>query len=549
VRAHLSRRQFLGGAAAGIAALAVPAARRPAAARAAIDESWDAGALAHLIPAVDHQQIRLKASFQRPLDAAPRLRVGARRVSGVRSDSGGRFWSFHADGLAPGVSHTLELSDARGRALCAPWSLRTFPPPDARPARFRLLVYTCGGGDGAIALADGTPYFVPLAERQRLLQRGLRFEPDALLAVGDHVYLDQITGVLRALRRGGAQARSHAGGLPVEPIIFDRAEPVLGGANEQRLQAAADPQIAQLYGARLRSLPSFLAQDDHDYFEDDRTSDDYVTFPPDPFMLALARATQRLYYPEFFVDAQQPRGLAGMGAGDLPQGLSECYGSIRFGALAELLVFDCRRHLSLKGPSAGFVPHQTEEWLARRLGARDVAHAVAVPSTPLGWSAGKWLEWYPDRLEPDGALATRTPKPYWQSGWLAQHDRLLSAAAQRPVPLFLGGDLHSLAVGRILRSGDLDLGRTPVNALLSGPLGTGEPGWPSGKGNRGVRGTPPAALDLEEALPCLEKNGFTLIDFARDSIELRMFAWRLGEPPDAINALEPVYHAKLEPRA
>src|SRR5262249_47899661 len=56
---------------------------------------------------------------------------------------------------------------------------------------------------------------------------------------------------------------------------------------------------------------------------------------------------------------------------------------------------------------------------------------------PPGRSAGKWGEWYPDILGRDGKLTTDISKPYWQSGWLKQHDRLMGAVAAMParIPL------------------------------------------------------------------------------------------------------------------
>jgi hypothetical protein len=39
------------------------------------------------------------------------------------------------------------------------------------------------------------------------------------------------------------------------------------------------------------------------------------------------------------------------------------------------------------------------------------------------------IAWYPDVLGRDGNLTDREPKPYWQSGWLKQHDRLMEAMA------------------------------------------------------------------------------------------------------------------------
>ena len=57
-----------------------------------------------------------------------------------------------------------------------------------------------------------------------------------------------------------------------------------------------------------------------------------------------------------------------------------------------------------------------------RLTDREMIHLVNIPSNPPGWSAGKWGEWYPDVLSKDGKLTADRPKPYWQSGWLRQHD-------------------------------------------------------------------------------------------------------------------------------
>ena len=81
-----------------------------------------------------------------------------------------------------------------------------------------------------------------------------------------------------------------------------------------------------------------------------------------------------------------------------------------------------------------------------------------IPSTPLGWSAGKWGEWYPDVLQKDGSLGIERPKPYWPSGWWSQHQRILEMlhAQRRRMPLIVSGDLHALACGKIHKSGSLD---------------------------------------------------------------------------------------------
>ncbi len=147
-------------------------------------------------------------------------------------------------------------------------------------------------------------------------------------------------------------------------------------------------------------------QDDHDHFENDEATDQLVTFPPDPFMLAAARATQRLYYPAFLPDANRPLGLGST----REDGISESFGTLRYGRLLEVLMYDCRRFLTLHGPSATFIPETTEAWLMQRMAAGETAHLINAPSTPPGWSAGKWGEWYAD-LEDGAKLSTARRNP------------------------------------------------------------------------------------------------------------------------------------------
>jgi len=66
------------------------------------------------------------------------------------------------------------------------------------------------------------------------------------------------------------------------------------------------------------------------------------------------------------------------------------------------------------------------------------------------------------------------------------------------IPLVLSGDLHAIAEGCTLRSGNLDFSKKPVNVILSGPLGTGDRGWPSAF--RGIGASSPAHLAMEEDL-------------------------------------------------
>ena len=389
-----------------------------------------------------------------------------------------------------------------------------------------MLLYTCAGGH------DLTGRFLPVATRAQLLQRALSFAPDVLVANGDHVYWDQRRQV------GGTTAALPEAVTPVTGV-FQRELPLLGGANEAVLKRAVGPQIVPLYGTRCRSLPVFFLQDDHDHFENDEATDRLVSFPPDPFMLAAARASQRLYYPAFLPDPNRPLGLGSTRA----DGLSESFGTMRYGRLLGMLLYDCRRGMTLHGPSARFIPETTEDWLTRRMAESDAAHVVNAPSTPPGWSAGKWGEWYAD-LEGAGRLTTERPKPYWQPGWRAQHDRLLAAASavRDRTPLFVSGDLHAFGEAQILRSGEHDFGRHPVVSVLCGPIGTGRPGFPSAI--RGMLPQVPAGLEVAEGLEPVEENGFTIADFTEADVTLRYFKWR-HEVVEVIDSLQPFRTTRL----
>jgi hypothetical protein len=176
----------------------------------------------------------------------------------------------------------------------------------------------------------------------------------------------------------------------------------------------------------------------------------------------------------------------------------------------------------------------------------DAAHLINAPSTPPGWSAGKWGEWYAD-LEAGAKLTTERPKPYWQSGWRAQHDRLLAAASamRDRTPIFVSGDLHALGETQIMRSGAQDFSRHPITSVLCGPVGTGRPGFPSAI--RGMLPQVPAGLEVQEALQPLEENGFTIADFTPGDVTLRYFKWR-HEAVEAIDSLQPFRTTRI-PRA
>lgn len=528
----MDRRDFLTGSMGATVLAAMPAEAFAQRGTVPASQSWDTGQVRHLLPTVSDTRILIKASFNQPLSGTPTLRIGGTAVRGRMNDTAGEFWQFYANGLLPDRKHKLSMVAANGKALCQPWELSTFPSPGTRPASFRVLFFTCAGGPDSDSLTRGN---LPTAVRNRLMRRALSFEPQAMVANGDHVYWDLHSPRVPAARRDTSKLQS-----------FNRSALVFGDRNETVLKLAAGPQIAPVYGTDFRSTPVFFLQDDHDYFDNDEAFDEIVTFPPVWFQLELARATQRLYYPEFLPDDTRPRGLPWGSVGDGANGVSESWGTVRFGSLAEILLYDVRRTCTLAGASAVFIDPEVERWLVARTASRDVTHLVHAPSNPFGWTAGKWMEWYPDLLNADGKLTTAESKPSWQSGWLKQHDRLIAAMAAMKgrIPLTVSGDLHAVGIGHILRAGKLNLEKNPVTAVLAGPIGTGPAAWPSAF--RGVGSTPPAYLDVREEVKPIEQHSFTMADFLPDRIVLRFFKWDVKtQSPDAIESLEPFHTTEL----
>jgi hypothetical protein len=526
----IDRREFLLGSFGATILAALPATLLDSAAGPR-PATWDSGQVRHLLPTVSDTEILIKVSLVRPASTAPTLRAGTASVRGTMTDTRGQFWQFRLAGLQPDRRYTLSLTTSAGGPLCEPWTLSTFPSRSTQPDHFRLLFFCCAGGHDALI-------FLPAATRNRLLRRALTFAPDAVVANGDHVYWDLLSPQTGRTFGNSDEGRRIAG-------TFSRSALVFGGTNETVLKRAVDPQIVSVYGTDFRSTPVFFLQDDHDYFDNDDATDDIVTFPPSAFMLQLARATQRLYYPEFLPDTARPAGLPWSSAGDRASGLSESYGTLRFGKLAEVLLYDVRRTMTLAGPSAVFVDLQVEQWLRDRTAAMDATHLVHAPSNPPGWSAGKWGEWYPDVLNAAGTLTTREPKPYWQPGWLKQHDRLMTTlgGVRERVPLVVSGDLHAIAMGAISRCGNQNL-LNPITAVLSGSIGTRPGGWPSGR--RGIGATAPAHLDVREEITPIEQHGFTIADFRPDAIDLRFFKWDVKtQAVDAIDTLAPFHTARL----
>lgn len=537
----ITRRGFIGSSipAAGLASL-TGGLTATAAAKPPVD-TWGRGTVRHILATANQERFLLKVSFDNKLADVPHLSIDGRMVPGKRSDSAGKFWSFDVARLKPATSYDLQLVTSEREALCAPWPLKTHPDPVAKPEHLRILAYTCAGGSENGSLPNGVPFFLPMEERRALLARGLSFEPDVVIANGDHIYWDQKTADNKpaVFRESVAQARARIGEL-------DHSQPMLSAANEATFKRICDEQICDLYGVSLRSTPAYFLTDDHDMFENDEAHEDLVTIPPNYWMLTAARSTQHLYYPEFLPDATRPSWMPGSNSADRPSGVSEVYGTLRYGDLAEALLYDCKRNATIKGPVATMLPEPVEAWIKDRTASSTAAHLFHCPSTPFGWTAGKWGEPYPDYRQSDGSIGVGEPKPYWPRGWWHQHQRLLAAMADRKDrrPVLVQGDMHAVGHGEITRSGDLDLGDNPITAFMTGPLGTGAPGFPSVF--RGTGPQVPADLTVSQPLEPLEKNGFTIIDLTRNTMTFRFFAWRPPQSIDAIATMEPVHTVTIE---
>ena len=524
-----TRRQFIQETA---AATAVSGMALSSGACARADKDWWQGDLAHLLPMVNDNRILLKASFTKSLATAPALSINGVTIPGQRAGTTGRFWAFDVSGLDARTTYELQLKDEGANALCDPWPLKTFPSPDQDVDRLRVMIYTCAGGDENKGVNQGLPEAVSKELRQRFFRRGLSMNPDAVIAIGDQVYLDLETGINDKIYGPGTREFFDQYGW------FDESLPVIGTENEKILTAMVDEQIAKLYGVMFRSVPTYLTMDDHDYFENDEASAHRITFPLKSFNVRLGRTTQHLYFPEFLPDRHRPAGLSGASAADRAMGLSESFGTLRYGNLAEVLMYDCRRFMDLKAEFARFVPADAEHWLLERTASEDVAQCIHAPSTPAGWSAGKWGEWYPDRF--DGKkLTTNKGKPHWQQGWFAQHQRLLNAISNQKIRpgVMVSGDLHAIGYGIIEQSGGQSFTENPVHSLLSGPIGTEQEGFPSFY--RGIGAQIPDAISMNEVTAPLEKLGFTILDIEKDVINVSQYAWWRPEAETVVDNLQP----------
>lgn len=504
-------------------------------------EPFQAGDVQHILPSVTHERMLVKVSFAKPRPQSPFLMVNNRSVNGKAGDLEQRFFTFDISGLSPDKTHELQLFEKNGVEITSRWPLKTFPSPDADVSHLRLLCTTCPGGREEFSVPPDLLHllpnppdihktvreFQPMSARRKLLARAMTFKPDAMLVNGDSIYWDMFSLPSLVMDRSD-KAKKILGDTP-----FRHDRPVHGDYNnEMAVKKAFGPQIAGLYGVAFRSTPTFFVQDDHDYGDNDETDPpfgDSPTFPPNLWKRDLRRFTQKLYYPELFA----PTGLQPGFTSDLGNGLAKSYGQFRYGRLAEGLIYCCKVNFpdyefhknDLADTDAKFIPAEIEQWLKTRTRVSKTAHTFQMPSTPLVYTAGKWLEFYPDILDDDNQLTTSIPKPGWATGWNRQHDRILNAASARKdhLPLFFSGDIHASGLAKINQSNANNYSDNPIVALLVGTIGTGQAGFPSFF--RGVGAQPSKTLKTNEIIKTIEQNGFSLVDFTPRKVKFRMFKW------------------------
>ena len=490
----------------------------------------------HILSTVTDTRISISCSLSQPVQSLL-LRVANEVYRGDQRDSEGLHWSFTVKDLTANTQYQLQLLEGESPVGDA-WPLRTFPAEDAPVDQLKLAAFTCAGGGDAFGFS-GLQYFKPHAFRHRLFDELLAQKPDAVIAVGDHIYWDLRGSDRPPLgRRKSAVIRWIIGAyLRVKYGIFDRALPLLGSPNEAVLKRIADEQIADLYGTRFKSTPIFFISDDHDYFENDDAEKDLVTFPADSFSREAHRAVADLYYPPLPY-APSPE-------------THRSFGLFKYGNLFEAPLLDCAGQMSLaeneesgEGDaqdknSARLFPEAIEQWVLERIEVSPAKHFALVPSHPMGWTAGKWREWYPDVVAPEGfeglvtnelnfegatkgSLTTKAQKYLWQLGWWTQHQRLLQALSARPGSRFtFSGDIHAQGAIAIEASGEEVLPGGLVKSLLVGPVSTSDATWPSFA--RGIPANQPGWLQTATLSVTEEVNGFTLFDITSSGVAAQLF--------------------------
>ncbi len=503
-------------------------------------DGWQQGSVQHILPLASANSFNIKVSFTEP-QSGVKLKVNNSHHVGVQEDSAGRFFSFVIKNLTPATQYQLQLDNLEHLPLCDNWPLKTLPALDADVKKLTLACFTCAGGPDWPVIWDKHG-FKPVSYRKALFNILLKDKPDVVIANGDHIYWDFHSWVEN---RESWLAKTAMQKMLDMKGQFDESLPVMGSLNEQTLINIADEQLAGIYGVAFRSTPILFITDDHDYFDNDDSTPQKTTFPPNQFHQDLRDTLQRFYFPEFIVQTDDEKNLPGVFE---KQGalFNKQYGRLRFGKLLDTLLYDCGGAISLTGKDARLVPQKVEDWLLTQTNNEDTHHLIHAPSHPLGWTAGKWREWYPDLLESSGSLLAQVTsdnsheKYNWQSGWWHQHQRLCESMSsqKKRKAVCVSGDLHLLGSGTIYQSAELDLSLNPVVSILSGPVGVGDLGWLSHA--RGVTAEHPKRVKVENVLKPVERNGYTLLQVSQKDIHVKQFQCPAGLPEADMLTVEEV---------
>ncbi|MFT4565129.1 MAG: hypothetical protein ACI9FN_000077 [Saprospiraceae bacterium] len=494
---------------------------------------WEAGSVKHILPSFDHRQLLLKVSFVDELSAPPSLQVGDKKIIGSASGINGKYWQFYIDKLTASTAYELSILSGSGIAITSPWNITTFPHPDSSATALKALLYTCAGGISESFF--GKEIFLDMVPRRSLLIEGLSHDPRIVVANGDHVYWDQKTFEISLIKRLLLYRRNRQYGK------LDLTKSMLHHDNYYKFTSIVDDQISELYGCLLREKSVYFLTDDHDLLENDEALESIISLPPTEYMLDAARSTQLLYYPEFLGNKLKPSDFPDM-ISKTP-GLSTSFGMIKYGSLAEFNMYDCKRYCSIDGKDAVVIPRVVEQWLSDRQQSNS-KWVIQVPSTPLGYTAGKWAEWYPDVLDGSGSLSIKTEKYMWPKGWWNQHQRILnSISLGNHTPVIMQGDLHMASAGKIMSSGKMNFSNNPIHILTTAPLGSGKLGFPSSVRNTGAE--IPVYLEVEEDLRPLEKNGFTIAEISQTKMKFKIYTWRPYDGIENISGLRPTYETVI----
>ena len=468
----------------------------------------------HILCSASHEKLAVSTSLSKGVSSLDLILDDKIKSIGKRIDREGKHWQFLVNKLTSDKTYKLQLT-SQEQPLYNAWKLKTFPNPESEITKVSMRTFTCpGGGDGF--RASGREFFKPFKFRQKIFDEGLSNKPDFAISIGDHVYWDLRREDSPPVGRNSKLIKFFLGGyLKFRYGSFNRSENANSLTNESVLKKIGNEQIASLYGTRFKSTPIFFIPDDHDYFENDDAEEDLVTFPADAFSRGAFEKMADLFYPPLLDTPDDKPGRK--------------IGRIRYGNAFEGLLADCAGNMTLGNQKAVLISDQDEKWLLSRIDNSKAKHLGFIPSHPLGYTAGKWREWYPDVVAEEGVsgvvvnellsglkgrLTTQANKYLWQEGWFLQHQRILESLAKREGSRFIfSGDIHAMGASEILESADLKI-KNYVKTFLVGPISSSTGTWPSFA--RGITADNPDYLICNQISPVKEVNGFTVFNLIDD---------------------------------